>query len=297
MIYNKYIRYIKMRLFYRMKHLQRLSDQELLGLMRHEAHRVEKSVYNNILDKKRAYYDQKYQLINQITSILLKRDTKYADHPSIIWAGKINLAYPDIEKNFVNTYSSESGVNDDFIKINPEDYFFTRRSCRVWSKQQPSKEELEAVSERLISIGIHAPNSGNRQPWKFAVLIDKDEKEVLKGLKERHCYSAPLLIFVGVDKRLYKPAEHLENCLYIDAAAAATQMIIAAHMLGYGTCWNHLGEDLINSRTMNKESYAKLCRLKNIEHYVTPVAIIAIGMPEFIPPEPSRVNLDDVLLK
>lgn len=294
---NKYIKFVKDKLFYRHGHLVRLSDQELLGLIRHEAHRLEKSVYNNILHAKRDYYDRKYQMIKTITEMLIQRNPEYINHSTIVWSQRIISAYPDILESYVAPFSRAVTKEHVYGIDTLEELMTTRRSCRVWDDAQPSNNELAALAKRLINIGIYAPNSGNRQPWKFAVLIEEQERMVLKGLKERHCYSAPLLIFVGIDNRLYKPAEHLENCLFIDASAAATQIILAAHMLGYGTCWNHLGLDLINSREINKQSYSHLCAMKHIDKNVTPVAILAIGKPKFFPPVPSRVSVEDVLLK
>ena len=200
------------------------------------------------------------------------------------------------KKKFIDKYSQPAKeVSFEKVEMRLESMRF-RRSCRVWSENQMSELELHEFALKLVQAAIYAPNSGNRQAWRFAILIDPDEKRMLKGLKEKHCYTAPLLIFVGMDSRFYRAAGHLNNCLYLDAGAAISNMIHLAHECGLGTCWNHLGEELINSRKLNVEIYQKFCKQKNIPNYIKPAGILAIGRPEFIPPMPERLGLKEYIL-
>jgi hypothetical protein len=36
---------------------------------------------------------------------------------------------------------------------------------------------------------------------------------------------------------------------------------------------------------------------KSIPDYIEPIAILAIGKPEFVPPRPERMNISELLMK
>ena len=60
--------------------LRNLSSDELLSLIRHEAHRIEKAVYNNLFEKYRSTYQEKKKRLGTIFQILKDRDYP-ADEP------------------------------------------------------------------------------------------------------------------------------------------------------------------------------------------------------------------------
>jgi hypothetical protein len=64
-----------------------------------------------------------------------------------------------------------------------------------------------------------------------------------------------------------------------------------------GACWNHFADDLIGSREADQKIYARFASVLEIPAYIAPVAIIAIGVPKFIPPEPARMAIDQLLLR
>ena len=97
----------------------------------------------------------------------------------------------------------------------------------------------------MIDAGRWAPNSGDRQPWRFLIMVEQEEKHLLKHIKEQHCYDAPCLIFVGADRRVYGGLGDNEAGLHIDGGAAIMQMVLAAHASHFGVCWNHFSLDLI----------------------------------------------------
>jgi nitroreductase len=101
---------------------------------------------------------------------------------------------------------------------------------------------------------------------------------------------------VGVDKRLYGALSEFEECMFLDAGAAITQMVLFADQIGLGTSWNHFGLDLINSREINKNLYANFSAKLNIPDYIVPVAILSIGKPFLIPPKPERMEIEKYIL-
>ena len=295
---NKIINRIKTENFYSRARLYKLTREELLAILRHDCHRIEKSVYNNIFYTKKAYFEKKLQVVQLILLILKKKNLYDSSHPVIFWAEQIEKNFYQLEKDFIHKNKLEPTKEIDYLK--PEQLigeFKRRRSSRVWNEDQPTEDELNRFAMTMIDAARWSPNSGNRQAWKFSIITDPEKRILLKGLKEKHCYSAPLIIFAGMDSRFYTPAYHLKDCLYIDAGAAIMQMVNIANIAGYGVCWNHLSNDLIKSRKQNIKVYDRFCNKLNIPDYINPVAIISVGKAKYLPPVPARLNIDELIIK
>ena len=170
----------------------------------------------------------------------------------------------------------------------------SRRSVRSY-KDTPVDM---ATIKSLIGESIMAPSSGNRQPWKFIIVNDKEmmaeiSGESKKNLLERIAknpddyakryedmlknenynvfYNAPALIMIVGD-----PA--VKN-LHSDCALAACYLMMAATARGLGTCWVNLGAFIKDPEMLRRlgipEGYA-IC------------APIILGYPEKIPSAPAR---------
>lgn len=274
--------------------LKRLSNDELLSLMRHDSHRIEKAVYNNILEAKQRVYEEKREKLAQIYQILEERNYP-ADEPTIIWSKQIYNAFHALETDFIQKNSQPVPDFDSKAAQPFAEFVRGRRSVRVWAEEQPAQDVLENIAHSMIDAARWAPTSGNRQPWRFLILQNSEEKALLRKIKEEHCTNAPLLIFVGMDVRLYGALGKSERSIFIDAGAAIMQMVLAAHKCGLGVCWNHFADDLVISRKSNQEIYSVFAERLNIPEYVTPIAIVAIGLPKFIPPEPARMEIKSLM--
>lgn len=275
--------------------LQDLSNEQLLSLMRHESHRIEKAVYNNILESKKNIYQKKQQKLGYIYEKLQERGYSH-NEPTIAWSKQIYNCFENLDADFIKK-NSHPAAKFDLNKKEPFLKFLRmRRSVRVWAEEQPSQDVLEKIAYSMIDAARWAPTSGNRQQWRFIILQSQQEKELLKKIKESHCITAPLLIFVGMDTRVYGAFGKQENSIFIDAGAAIMQMILLAHSCELGVCWNHLADDLIASREINQEIYASFCNKLNIPDYIAPIAILSVGIPKFIPPEPARTKIEDLII-
>lgn len=277
------------------EYLSTLSNDELLSLMRHESHRIEKTIYNNILEKKHDTYQRKWDKLTVIYQVLKARNFSDSE-PTLIWSKKIYHAFNDLDCSFIKPNSL---IPQEFQPAEvPKfvSFLSSRRSVRVWADSQPDQDTLAAIANQMIDAARWAPTSGNRQPWRFAILTEQQDKNLLKGIKEEHCTNAPLLIFVGMDSRVYGSLGQQERSTYIDAGAATMQMVLAAHKSGLGVCWNHFADDLIDSRESNKKIYANFIKELEIPEYITPIAIIAAGVPEFIPPQPARIDVENLIM-
>lgn len=292
-----YLRILKFWLKSKVKRnmLDKKSDSELFSLLRHEGHRIEKSHYNNVFDKHKIAYSDKKKTLIEIIAILVSRKKTYEDDPSVIWAKEIVNHFDDFIEGFIRSKSCDNYERG----VSYETYYnliSNRRSCRVWASDQLSEDELLYVSKKLIQAAIVAPNSGNRQGWRFKTVISEKEKLLFKGIKEKHTYEAPMILFVGVDKRLFFAYGKGETSFYVDSGAAVQNMITAAQTLGLDTCWNHFARDFIVSRKSNVVQYRKICEELNIPAYIEPIAILAVGKADFIPPEPKRMSYDEFVL-
>jgi pyruvyl transferase EpsI len=275
--------------------LNDLSNDELLSLMRHESHRIEKATYNNQLEAKIIQYQEKIDRLGLIYQLLNNRGYPQ-DEPTIVWSKQIYNDFYNGEREFIQKNSLPAPeINLQATRPFIE-FLQRRRSIRVWADVQPSQQVLEEIAYQMINAARWAPNSGNRQPWRFLLLKDTQEKQLLRRIKEAHCVNAPMLIFVGMDARVYGALSKSEVSIYIDAGAAIMQMILVAHKCGFGACWNHFADDLVNSNEKNREIYLNFTKELHIPDFITPIAIVAFGIPKFIPPRPSRMDINNMMI-
>lgn len=145
------------------------------------------------------------------------------------------------------------------------DVIYGRRSIRHY-RPDPVPQ---AVVEKLLDTAVWAPSAHNRQPWRFAVISTPRVKQKLAaamGEKLRadlaadglspaaiekdaarsyqRITTAPLLILLCLsmeDMDTYPdPArQHNERIMAVQSVALAGQnLLLAAHALGLGACWN-----------------------------------------------------------
>lgn len=273
-----------------------LTAVQLMSVARHEAHRIEKAYYNNGLNIKSAYYLECRERLDKLLGLLVEKHGYSDSHPVIQWMRAILDSYEDFGVRFVGARKGPAPVYHQDRMPELLSLLRERRSCRVWAPEQPTKDECMAIAQSLIESARWAPCSGNRQSWRFKVIVDKEAKQLLHGLKEPHCLAAPLLIFIGIDRSVYGALGGRELGIFIDGGAVVEQMILAAHSLGLGTCWNHFAKDLIYARPANPPRYRRFVRAMNIPQHIEPIAILAVGYPEYNPPAPARLGVEELLL-
>jgi nitroreductase len=174
------------------------------------------------------------------------------------------------------------------------DLLETRRSVRDYEDREVP---LDLVGE-LLKDACEAPSGGNRQPWAFSVVKDRevmkklsdeskknlleDEKSIrssvvrlyrpiLKDENYNVFYNAPCLIYITGPKDLHSaPA---------DCSLAACYLMLAAADRGLGTCWINLGSYLKNPETF---------RMLGIPDDHQILATLILGYPKQIPVKPAR---------
>ena len=156
----------------------------------------------------------------------------------------------------------------------------TRRSIRSYTEQPITEEALE----KILEAAMYAPTARNTQSWQFIVV---DDRTILDIIPSIHPYAtmvkqAAAAIAVCGDQRL----ESLDGYLALNCAAATQNMLLAAHDLGYGSCW--LG---VYPR---QERMTALTELLELPSHIVPISLIALGVPKEIKPTPRRFLPDRI---
>ncbi len=121
--------------------------------------------------------------------------------------------------------------------MNCLEVIMTRRSIRKFKPDPVKREDIMTI----LDAGRMAPSAGNLQPCHFVVVQDPAVKAKVQqaALEQELIGSAPVVIAVCVEPERsshYGDIGRNYLCL-LDAANATENMLLAAHTLGYGTCW------------------------------------------------------------
>lgn len=124
------------------------------------------------------------------------------------------------------------------------DAILTRRSVKSFTNQPIQAENIES----LLKAAMHAPSGCNTQPWHFVVLTDRvllDKTAELSPYAKMAC-EAPLGILLCADTSIknFLPVDTALGCVPetfpYDLSAAAQNMLLTAHDLGFGGVWTFL---------------------------------------------------------
>jgi len=153
----------------------------------------------------------------------------------------------------------------------------TRRSIRSFD-ERPISEELR---EKLLRAAMAAPSARNAQPWQFIVI---DHRATLMEIAARFpnaqpARTAPLGILVCGDLSL----ELSKGYWVIDCAAAAQNILLAAHGLGLGALWTG-----VYPRDNRVEGLRDMFQ---IPEHVVPHSLILVGYPAESPEPVDRFDV------
>jgi nitroreductase len=148
----------------------------------------------------------------------------------------------------------------------------TRRSVRQF-QDRPVPEDM---IEDLLRAAMSAPSARNGQPWQFVVITDREILGQAPAINPNAAMAAtaPLAILICADTRLEKSPGYWP----LDCAAAAQNMLIAAHWLGLGAVWTGVWP--------RQERMDGFHGLLNLPEPVIAHSLIVVGYPtEQLPPE------------
>jgi nitroreductase len=170
------------------------------------------------------------------------------------------------------------------VNMDLSEVIMNRRSIRKYE----NKEVDDDLINKILEAGIWAPSAGNLQSWEVIVVKDHQRKVQLAVA----CYirefiaQAPVVLVICAYKRrsgaTYGDRGRDLYCIQ-DAACAAQNMLLTAHDLGLGTCWNG---------AFDEDSVSDLLK---IPEGVRPVAIITVGYPDEKPVAPPRMELEEFI--
>lgn len=132
-----------------------------------------------------------------------------------------------------------------------------------------AKEVEDDKIRYILECARLAPSAVNKQPWKFFVIKDGQERSNLRDCYKRDWFkSAPVYIMVVVnEKESWVRSSDNKNYGYVDAAIAIEHICLAAASVGLGTCW------------VCSFDTVKCKNLFNLDEGQEPVALIPIGYP------------------
>jgi len=158
----------------------------------------------------------------------------------------------------------------------------TRRSIRRYKKEMPD----ETLIKRCIEAACYAPSAKNAQPWSFVLAKDREK---IKELSKTQVYSkflenAPFVIVALAEEE--KSNHWLEDC-----ACAIVLLLLEAHSLGLGACWNAV----YSPGSQKREDYVKKVLDIPIKYRV--IANIGIGFPDEKPLPKKVKSLKEAISK
>jgi len=149
-----------------------------------------------------------------------------------------------------------------------------RASVRSLKPVDIPREDIE----RVLDAGRRAPSGLNVQPFSFIAVTDK---ETIRKLAAPQAFiaEASALIAIVADSEASK--YWLE-----DISAAAAQMLLAIHALGYVSCW-------VEGTLLRKEEEMK--KLLGVPDHLRLMIFLPIGAPAGSVQQSSKKSLDELV--
>jgi nitroreductase len=150
----------------------------------------------------------------------------------------------------------------------------TRSSVRAYDPVEIPEADLM----KILDAGRHAPSGGNRQPLQFILVRDP---KTLKALERVQTSFASASAAIGI---IADPG--VSRWWLEDAAAAAENMLLAIHALGYASVW-------VEGTLLKEEEFAK--KLLGVPPEKKLIILLPIGKAPQETPQADRKPLEDVL--
>lgn len=164
--------------------------------------------------------------------------------------------------------SSSTSENNEQVEKSTIEDIMTRTSVRAYSDRQVEKETVDT----LLRAAMAAPTAGNKQPWRFVVI---DDKEILQSISENFhtmqmAKQAALAVIMCGDKNGSFPGE-LSDYWIQDVSAASENLLLAAHAVGLGAVWCGIYPQM--------DRVGEFSTMLNLPDNIIPMACICIGYP------------------
>ena len=160
------------------------------------------------------------------------------------------------------------------------DMIKARRSVRKFGPEPVSDE----LVDRILEAGRWAPSGLNNQPWRFAVVRDREQIKEIATLTHygKVVLGAQVLIPVFIDTtKIYHREKDIQGI-----GACLQNMLLEIHSLGLGAVW--LGE-IIRSNVPIKQ-------LLGLGDNLELMAVVALGWPGERPRTTKRKALQELIV-
>lgn len=155
-----------------------------------------------------------------------------------------------------------------------------RRSVRQYRADLPNRADID----QIIEAGLYAASSGGRQATKIVCITNREVRDELSDLNRQiggweegfdPFYGAPVVLVVLGQK-------DSANRVY-DGSLVMGNLMLAAHALGYGSCWIHRAKEEFET----EQGRALLDKL-GIQGEWEGIGHCVIGYPDGPVPEPAK---------
>jgi len=198
-----------------------------------------------------------------------------------------------------------------------------RRSIRRFKPDSVSRETIL----QLLEAARLAPSGSNRQPWRFLVVTDPEERRQLREtcLEQAFIEEAPVVFVCCADLTAYSQANRRARMQEYEAAgvlqtlsgrfsdptyvestvsqpdqdretvlksAVSNVYIAIEHIVLMATALG-LGSCWVGALG----DAGRINQLFNLPDHIVPFVVLPVGIPELIPPPRPRLPLDQILLR
>ena len=111
----------------------------------------------------------------------------------------------------------------------------TRKSIRKFL----DKEIPVDVIRKILEAAIKAPSAGNRQPWRFLVVTDREKIKKFDPYDHQSWVeNAPAVIVACANPHnTWEKYDEEDDCYILDTSAAIQNILLAIHDMGLGGVW------------------------------------------------------------
>ncbi len=275
---------LKGQLEYRAQIKRSLSSRAML---RRNIHRIEKGL---IMRPRRDSFAEGYIKETVLCYTELLKDPDRSNSDELKWAfdvlekyfsvvkseGRIDQARLLFSEEFIDKCSEPDSKYEPYSyselpksRISYDDLFvlFRRRRSVRWYKQIPVDDQLIASAVQAAAL---APSACNRQPFRFVVANAPEEaSEIAKFAMGTSGFANNLQCLIAVVGSLSNyPEERDRHVIYIDAALASMQLMLAFDTLNLATCpinWPDVeGRERLISKKLNLKDYERVIMLISV---------------------------------
>lgn len=159
----------------------------------------------------------------------------------------------------------------------------TRSSVRSYLDKPVEKEKIIT----LLKAGMAAPSAGDKRPWHFVVIIDKEQLTAITKTTPYVSFAAKAPLAIVVCGNTDKAFCGDDRDMWIqDTSAASENILLAAHALGLGGVWAGVYPV--------KDRVEAVSRVLELPDNIIPLNILVIGYPKSAGHVKDKWNEDNV---